>query len=226
MYPNKTELSSIIMPILKQAVKHRAGRPKDEGKRCAILEAAGQCFLEHGFTGTSMDTVAREAGVSKLTVYSHFQNKDALFKEVITDKCNQFAPPASFLALINEEPRKALTQIANGFVRLMVSPEVLAMYRVVIGESAKNPKVAGLLHEAGPQRVLEAFVELLRAYVKKGLLDVAEPERAADHFFHMLKGEMQMRLLINIAPPPASAEVQRHVDDCVEVFLRAYGHRP
>jgi TetR/AcrR family transcriptional repressor of mexJK operon len=214
------------MAPMKQAMKQRVGRPKDEGKRRAILEAAGQCFLDHGFTGTSMDAVAREAGVSKLTVYSHFRNKDALFKEVITDKCNQFAPPASFLALVNEEPHKALTRIANGFVRLNVSPEVLAMYRVVIGESAKNPKVAGLLHEAGPQREFDAFVELLHAYVKKGLLDVVEPERAADHFFHMLKGELHMRLLMNIAPPPSPAEVERHVDDCVEVFLRAYGRRP
>lgn len=205
--------------------KLRAGRPKDPSKGSAILEAAGKCFLKHGLEGASMDAIAREAGVSKLTVYSHFQNKDALFKHVINWKCNEFSAPESFLSLAGEEPSKALALIANGFLRLMLAPEVLAMHRVVAGEAAKNPKIAQLLYEAGPKPVLAGFVELLRAYVKKGLLEVREPERAADHFFSMLKGDLHFRMMLNIAKPPADAEVRRHADDCVEVFLRAYAKR-
>src|SRR5574341_357855 len=71
----------------------RPGRPKDEAKGSAVLMAAARSFLKHGLEGTSMDAIAREAGVSKLTVYSHFRNKEALFKEVIRCKCNEFAPP-------------------------------------------------------------------------------------------------------------------------------------
>ena len=52
------------------------GRPKDPAKRAAILDAAEKLFLSQGFTGTSMDAVAKEAGVSKLTVYSHFSDKE------------------------------------------------------------------------------------------------------------------------------------------------------
>ena len=64
-------------------IENKAGRPKSDLKRQSILEAAAGLFLEHGFSQTSMDLVANTAGVSKQTVYSHFNNKDALFSAVI-----------------------------------------------------------------------------------------------------------------------------------------------
>jgi TetR/AcrR family transcriptional repressor of mexJK operon len=201
----------------------RPGRPKDTAKRSAILMAAGKCFLNYGFEGASMDAIAGEAGVSKLTVYSHFANKDVLFKEVIAGKCDEHRPSDSFLVFADEEPRKALTAIGLSGMRFLTAPEVLAMYRVVIGESGKNPKVAALFYEAGPQRVLKDFVELLRAWVKKGWLEMRDPHRAADHFFSMVKGEMQFQTMINVRSGPGDAELKRHVDDCVDMFLRAYG---
>ena len=51
------------------------GRPKDPGKRAAILDAAKRLFVSQGFERVSMDQIAAEAGVSKLTVYSHFGDK-------------------------------------------------------------------------------------------------------------------------------------------------------
>ena len=59
------------------------GRPKDPSKRQAILDAARQMFTAQGFDGASMDQIAAEAGVSKLTVYSHFGDKETLFGEVV-----------------------------------------------------------------------------------------------------------------------------------------------
>ena len=52
------------------------GRPKDLGKGSAILDAAKRLFTAHGFEGASMDQIAAEAGVSKLTVYSHYGDKE------------------------------------------------------------------------------------------------------------------------------------------------------
>ncbi|MBP7656876.1 MAG: helix-turn-helix transcriptional regulator, partial [Pseudoxanthomonas sp.] len=70
------------------------GRPKDLGKRAAILEAAKQLFAREGFNGVSMDQIAAEAGVSKLTVYSHFGDKDALFAAAVQAKCAEMLPDA------------------------------------------------------------------------------------------------------------------------------------
>ncbi|NLB59089.1 MAG: helix-turn-helix transcriptional regulator, partial [Gammaproteobacteria bacterium] len=68
------------------------GRPKDLAKRAAILDAAERMFLQHGFEGVSMDQIATAAGVSKLTVYSHFGDKDALFTEAAKAWCEQQMP--------------------------------------------------------------------------------------------------------------------------------------
>ena len=59
------------------------GRPKDPGKGAAILDTAKRLFLALGYEGVSMDQIAADAGVSKLTVYSHFGDKDALFAEAV-----------------------------------------------------------------------------------------------------------------------------------------------
>lgn len=169
-----------------------------------------------------MDAIAEEAGVSKLTVYNNFGSKEALFREVILDKCAQFSAPESFLALTDTEPRSALSQIANGFVRLMLQPEVVAMHRVVIGEAGRNSKVAELLNDAGARPTLAAFTELLKVWIKAGKLEIPAPERASDHFFHMLKGHMVQEVTLNLRAVPGNAEIKRHVDDCVDMFLRAY----
>src|SRR6202049_5271300 len=61
------------------------GSSRGARKRAAILEAAQQVFFANGFVGTSMDQVAATAAVSKQTVYKHFSDKEALFREVVTN---------------------------------------------------------------------------------------------------------------------------------------------
>ena len=72
------------------------GRPKDLEKRAGILEAAKDLFLARGFEATSMDAVAQAAGVSKLTVYNHFQDKDTLFLSAVKSKCEERLPHLLF----------------------------------------------------------------------------------------------------------------------------------
>jgi TetR/AcrR family transcriptional repressor of mexJK operon len=205
--------------------RRKAGRPRDESKRAAILCAAGKCFLRAGVAGTNMDEIARAAEVSKLTVYNHFSDKETLFKAMIAAKCAEFATPDSLLGLENQEPRAALTLIGKNFMKLMVRPEVVAMHRVIPAEAVSNPKIAKLFFEAGPQPMLESFTSLLRSWIGQGRMDIPDPARAAEHFYSMLKGMLQFKLMMNIDKPPPEAELKRHVDDCVDMFIRAYGKR-
>lgn len=202
--------------------RRKAGRPRDENKRAAILCAAGECFLKGGLSGTNMDAIARAADVSKITVYNHFSDKESLFKAVIAAKCAEFAPPESLLGLASTEPRAALTEIAGRIMRLMMSPEVVAMHRVVPTEAMTNPRIARLFFEAGPQPMLKSFADLLRDWVARGKMDIAEPDRASDHFFSMLEGTLHFKLVMNLEKQPSATELKRHVDDCVDMFLRAY----
>ena len=88
------------------------GRPKDLGKRAAILEAAKQLFSDQGFNGASMDQIAAEAGVSKLTVYSHFGDKEALFTAAVRAKCDEMLPDDLFQTLVLA-PHQALIRRAR-----------------------------------------------------------------------------------------------------------------
>ena len=75
-----TSSKSPSKPVAKAA---GPGRPKDLGKRAAILEAAKSLFVDQGYNGVSMDSIAAQACVSKLTVYSHFGDKETLFTEAV-----------------------------------------------------------------------------------------------------------------------------------------------
>ena len=86
----------------------KAGRPKDSAKREDIVVAATRLFMEKGYELTSMEAVAGEANVSKLTIYSHFADKNQLFRAIIQYRCEKIGMPDSFLAEASLTPEEAL----------------------------------------------------------------------------------------------------------------------
>lgn len=200
------------------------GRPKDLGKRAAILEAAKRMFTQLGYDGASMDQIAAAAGVSKLTVYSHFGDKDALFVEAVRAKCEEQMPPALFLAELKGSLRTQLTSIARAFFGLITSDEALSMHRMMLTQSS-DVHVREMFWMAGPQRTRDAFAEFLRARVKNGELVVPDIDRAAGQFFCLLKGELHMRMACCLCTQPSQREVDAHIAATVDLFLRAHAPR-
>ena len=199
------------------------GRPKDLGKRAAILDVAKRLFTHHGFDGVSMDQIAAEAAVSKLTVYSHFGDKESLFSAAVRAKCEEQMPSALFLEGLEGDLREQLTAIARAFFALVTSEEAIAMHRMMLPGTGDS-NVRELYWQAGPQQVKDAFGEFLRSREARGELQVAEIERAASQFFCLLKGEMHMQMLCGMCSgAPEPGDVARHIDATVELFLRAYG---
>jgi TetR/AcrR family transcriptional repressor of mexJK operon len=201
------------------------GRPKDLEKRSAILEAAKRLFPVHGFDGVSMDAIAAEAGVSKLTVYSHFKDKAALFGETVRAKCEEQLPPALFLADLKGPLRKQLRDIAKGFFELVMSEEALAMHRMMTAQAQTDSTLPQMFWEAGPKRVTDGLAQFLRAEVDAGQLAIPDVQRAASQFFCLLKGEMHARLMFGCRQPLICGDVDAHLDATVDFFLRAYAPR-
>ncbi|PTS85757.1 TetR family transcriptional regulator [Pseudomonas sp. HMWF032] len=198
------------------------GRPKDLAKRKAILEAAKTLFLSNGYDGSSMDAIAAEAGVSKLTVYSHFTDKEKLFAEAVKSKCEEQLPELLF-ELDDEVPlAQALLNIGRGFNLLINSRESVELHRVMVSLAAQDSKLSRVFYDAGPQRVLHGMEELLRQADQSGKLRVPDPLSAADQFFCLIKGGANFRLLIGCGEALQGAEAEAHVRDAVEVFLRAF----
>ena len=201
------------------------GRPKDLEKRAAILQAAKRLFTTQGFDGTSMDAIAQAAGVSKLTVYSHYQDKERLFVAAVECVCSEQMPPEVFLADLKGPLRKQLITIARAFFSLISSEEALAVHRTIVANAQQSPKLGQLFWEAGPRRVQIAFESFLRDEVAGGKLDVPDTHRAATQFFCLLKGELFARREFGCCEAFTQREIDDHVNATVDLFLRAYTPR-
>lgn len=200
------------------------GRPKDLSKRAAILETAKRLFVEHGFDKVSMDTIAAEAGVSKLTVYSHFGDKHTLFAEAIASKCCEQMPDALFETLADGDCRDHLHHIARAFFGLITSHEALAMHRMM-QMPGTDVRLQELFWTAGPARVQAAFAHYLEHCVERGQLRIPDVRRAATQFFALLKGEMHMMMMCGLCTAPPADAVEAHIDATVDFFLKAYEAR-
>ncbi|AKC86265.1 TetR/AcrR family transcriptional regulator [Pseudoxanthomonas suwonensis] len=198
------------------------GRPKDLGKRASILEAAKRLFIEQGYQGVSMDQIAAAAGVSKLTVYSHFGDKETLFSAAIAAKCEEVLPDDLFVSPPEGPLRDQLRAIGLAFFKLITSEEAISMHRMMNTPGTAENALRELFWNAGPRRVQDAFGQFLQARVGRGQLRIDDVALAASQFFSLLKGELHPMMACGLCVDPSPAEVARHIDATVDFFLRAY----
>src|SRR5215831_12412203 len=122
------------------------------GKAESILSAAKRTFLANGFGAVSMDTIAREAGVSKATVYAHFAGKEELFGAVIGRECERYFARFTAGELDPRSVRASLTVLGRRFLELVVSPDAVALHRIIVAEVVRFPGLGDAFWRAGPER--------------------------------------------------------------------------
>lgn len=212
-------------PSAKPAAKAAGpGRPKDLGKRAAILDAAKALFIEQGYSGVSMDSIAAQAGVSKLTVYSHFGDKETLFSEAVQSKCIEMLPDALFVADAEGPLRDQLVGIGLAFFGMITSDAALSIQRVMMAPET-DQRLRELFWEAGPQRTCEALADFLRSRAARGELEIADAHVAGQQFLTLVKGEVHMHMMCGMRLSPAEYDAASHVAASVDFFLRAYAPR-
>ena len=204
------------------------GRPKDMEKRAAILAAAKALFIRNAFAGTSMDAIAADAGVSKLTVYSHFGDKDNLFREVIRARIQDLLPEETY----NYDPQadigETLHAVARAHMRIDCEPQNVGTFRAILSDCRQgNPRYGKLLWEEGPARNHTLMERLLQRAAEDGALDIPDVHTASVQFFSLIKGDMLLRRLFacDECPVAAAAEIEEMARAGVITFLRAYRPR-
>ncbi|MDQ2701705.1 MAG: TetR/AcrR family transcriptional regulator [Pseudomonadota bacterium] len=218
--PSKAPASRVKTPAAPVA----PGRPKDLEKGSAILDAARRLFTTQGFDGSSMDQIAAAAGVSKLTVYSHYGDKETLFAAVVKSYCEQQLPASLFEARPGVALRERLLQVARAFFAMISSTEAVAGHRILCSPRMTDSPLQQLFWEAGPERVQSDFAALLRRRVASGELEIDDVPAAASQFFTLLKGEPHMRMMLGCCGPQRP-DAERHVQAAVDMFMRAYARR-
>jgi TetR/AcrR family transcriptional repressor of mexJK operon len=206
-------------PALSVALSSAEASPK----RAAILAAAKRLFLAGGYATVSMDTVAREAGVSKATLYAHFTGKEALFSAIVAEGCTAIAAQAEQVASHAPSTGGALREVGRLWMRFLLHPDSMAIHRTVIAECARFPDLARAFYEAGPATGRAWLARWMAEEQRQGRLRAdAAPEIAADHLMGLLRGDLYLRTVLG-GPVPDERAVQAVIDQAVEVFLRAYG---
>ncbi|MEL6198870.1 MAG: TetR/AcrR family transcriptional regulator [Pseudomonadota bacterium] len=202
----------------------RAGRPKSDSKRMAIMRAATGHFMSEGYERTSMDAIATAAGVSKQTVYSHFANKDALFRECILTKIRRYGLDMKDFA--DETPlREVLETTARRFLDLLSDEDVVSMYRLLIAETTAFPKLSYAFWETGPEQTLAAISHVLSERSARGECQIDDPKRAASDFLCLVESHYLKRRLMRHMTDIDPDEREAHVTRCVDQVLRLHDHR-
>jgi TetR/AcrR family transcriptional repressor of mexJK operon len=164
-------------------------RGKSQDKRAAIMCAGAEIFLRDGFAAASMDAIAAKAGVSKATLYSHFGGKAELFRSVVSARREMAIEAKLHPELLSDDPIAGLQRIAEVFCDLLYSPEVLALYRLIMAEAHRQPELAKIFIEAGPAPTHRLVASYLARLDRLGKLNVSDPEQAAELFLGMLRGK-------------------------------------
>jgi AcrR family transcriptional regulator len=202
---------------------------RSERRRQAIIQAATEVFLRHGYLGATTDEVAARASVSKQTLYKHFADKQHLFAEIIMDTTVQVVDGLSDAVASTlqdaQDVRKALRDLADGFLRGLLQPDVLRLRRLVIAEADRFPDVGRAWFDRGFDRALVILGEAMRRLADRGLLhNLSDPTLAAYQFAGLIMYQpMNQVMFAGTDALPAADKLNRIADSAVEMFLATYG---
>ncbi|TFC48608.1 TetR/AcrR family transcriptional regulator [Cryobacterium sp. TMT2-17-1] len=197
-------------------------------KHRAILEAAETLFLRDGYLGTSMDELAERSGVSKQTVYKHFGSKEVLFVELVTTMTAGASDNLDELDSIPDDEADLapyFMQYAMDEMRIVMTPRLLRLRRLVIGEVSRFPELAQALFENGPQRSIQSLAIVISKLAQRGLLSAPSPAVAATTLnWLVLAALVNEAMLLGDEAIPTTTAMRAHAAEATRVFLTAYAN--
>jgi TetR/AcrR family transcriptional repressor of mexJK operon len=201
----------------------RLGRPKDTAKRDAIMVAARTLCQGQPFDAVTMEAVAAAAGVSKMTVYNHFTDKESLFEAIVRSVSDEMlrelpAPEESIGSL-----RDQLIVTGTQFLSVILGPELLAMCHALPVALRTNRALARRFYEAGPGRVRSAVGAVLAAEARRGTLIIDDPDWAAQDLLCLWEGSEQSHYAYGLIDLPTKEQIAERARRGTDTFLRAYG---
>lgn len=209
-------------PKSPDAPKPQRGRPRDPVRGLRIMEAARHHFYVHGLERASLDAIAADAGVSKMTVYSNFGSKEGLFEAVVRERTESVVGGvAGAESLDPQQPQNALLAIGERFFALTREDDALGKFRSAYGAAGAHPEACQAFYRQGPERLVGDLAAYLRRTNAAGTLKVRNPRQAADLFLSMFMGDGHIRGLLMLELPDAR-EGKALVREAVRVFMAAY----
>ncbi|WP_037514730.1 TetR/AcrR family transcriptional regulator [Sphingomonas sp. PAMC 26621] len=197
------------------------GRPRDQAKGVAILDAGWALFLERGVGAVSIEAIAARAGVSKMTVYKHFTDKHALFEEAVLRemraiKTMQIVQPTSQA----DDLKGALRAFGIGIMSYLATGAAVDFYNVLAGELRRHPDIARTFYDIGPGRTISNLASILAGAGDRLVID--DPIKAAEALFGLWQGASNFQLSLGVDAEGAGQAIAERVDYGIAIFMRAF----
>jgi TetR/AcrR family transcriptional regulator, mexJK operon transcriptional repressor len=197
--------------------------PRAQAKRDAILAAARELFIRHGFGSTSMDAIAVAANVSKQTLYRYYQHKEALFIATMQHMVFEQTTMTMFAAL-RVAPMESLSQLEHALLTWaqvvlehIMRPDYVALVRVLIAEIPRFPSLGSLFFSVLPQEGGSSVKALLERASAQGIITSADLDAAIQLFI----GAQLIYIIGALVRPDSSLQppAPEHVATLVRLFL-------
>ncbi|MDF1780184.1 MAG: TetR/AcrR family transcriptional regulator [Alcanivoracaceae bacterium] len=195
---------------------------RGQARRLAMIDAAKDVFLEHGYERTTLDMVIANAGGSRRTLYECFGDKAGLFCAMVAANTEELISRLQALPADATGPAHILTHIARVFLDMVLSPEAIAIFRLMVAEGPKFPELGKAFYEEGPLRLRNHLTQYLQRASDNGELTVNDASLAARQFFGLIKSDYQMSALLCPAGGECIGEIETEVDAAVALFLKGY----
>jgi TetR/AcrR family transcriptional repressor of mexJK operon len=185
--------------------------------RSAILRGARPIMLRDGLGGTTLDRVAAEGGIAKMTLYRHFPSKEALFEGLVTATCESMredlenAPTAA-----TDKPiANRLADELNAFTSALIEPDGLALYRLIVADGWRFPDLARVFDRSGMRVIRQRIADLLET----GGVSANHSRQVAAEVVALALGDAYQRALLGIAEEGDGEAFARQIDVAVKYGL-------
>ncbi|AVZ84521.1 TetR/AcrR family transcriptional regulator [Acinetobacter sp. WCHA45] len=199
-----------------------SGRPKDLEKRARILQAAKSIFLKMGYHATNMDQIAKEAAVTKLTVYNHFQDKANLFTCAIEESCEESIRAKQFELTPESDFRQALYLMCQRALGIIYLPEALKLDRVLFELAAEQSPLTQQFFDASHTRMCNVWCGFFEQAIAFKFIQADAPLKQTELIISLMLGIRHQQVLLGLAPVPTADEIDQIIQHAIEIFLLKY----
>jgi len=196
------------------------GRPVDVEKLDRILDAVLDSFAD-GDMHFTIEGIARRSGVSKGTIYRHFENAETLLQAVLERQHQEMAGLGPAPVNTIDDLREQLTALGTQLLTFLTSDQGVRIMRTVITHGARHSQHGELIYRDGPQAFVARAAACLERAGAKGQINVDDPMHRAEQLVGMWKGSLVHGLLMNGCPTPDAEELRYRVESAVNVLLGA-----
>ena len=199
-----------------------SGRPKDLEKRAKILQAAKSIFLKMGYHATNMNQIAKEAGVTKLTVYNHFQDKANLFICAIEESCEESIRAKQFELTPESDFRQALQLMCQRALSIIYLPEALKLDCLLFELAAEQSPLTQQFFDASHTRMCHVWCDFFEQAIAFKFIQADAPLKQTELIISLMLGIRHQQVLLGLAPVPTANEIDQIIQHAIEIFLLKY----